>query len=181
MKYCSKCGSGLADEAVVCNKCGCAPERIQQIVDSQEYEPQEKKKSMHGCLKAFLIVVGIAVIIMIIGIASTAGDSDYSSSDTGGSSQSSSDNKPNLEVYDETKCVREGYGLVYIVGGVKNNSDKTYGYVQVSFNLYDKSGNQIGTAMDNTNYLGPGKIWKFKALCFEDNFATYKLVDVTGW
>ena len=28
MKYCTKCGSEIADEAVVCPKCGCAVDNV---------------------------------------------------------------------------------------------------------------------------------------------------------
>lgn len=69
----------------------------------------------------------------------------------------------------------------YIVGTVKNNSKKTYSYVQIQFNLYDASGAQVGSTMANVNNLEPGGLWKFKALILEDATASYKLLDITGW
>lgn len=73
-------------------------------------------------------------------------------------------------------------GMGYIEGEIKNNTDKNYSYVQVTFNLYDDSGAQTGTAMDNINNLEANGVWKYKAVAFSANGATkYKLVEITGW
>jgi len=69
----------------------------------------------------------------------------------------------------------------WVEGTVVNNSSRTYGYVQVEISLYDSSGNQVGSAMDNTNNLGPGETWKFKALILEDDATKYRVVDVSGF
>jgi len=70
----------------------------------------------------------------------------------------------------------------YIVGSIKNNTSHKYNYVQITFILLDKDKNQIGTAMDNVNYLEPGRTWKFKALVYDDSdFAYFKLGDISGW
>lgn len=55
MKYCSKCGNELMDEAVICPKCGCP-------VDT----PVVPKKKKRG-VKIALIVVGILVVLSIVG------------------------------------------------------------------------------------------------------------------
>lgn len=55
-----------------------------------------------------------------------------------------------------------GYGY-YIEGIVTNNTDKDYSYVQITFTCYDKDGNNLGTAMDNTNNLLGNQTWKYKA------------------
>ena len=60
-------------------------------------------------------------------------------------------NAPDLEVL-QAKSVSNGYSK-YIIGMVKNNTDKTYSYVQISFNLYDDSGAQVGSSIDNINNL----------------------------
>ncbi len=52
----------------------------------------------------------------------------------------------------------------YIEGTVDNKSDKDYSYVQIEFVCYDKDGNNVGTALDNTNNLLAGETWKFKAI-----------------
>ncbi|MDD5546873.1 MAG: FxLYD domain-containing protein [Candidatus Omnitrophica bacterium] len=62
-----------------------------------------------------------------------------------------------------------------IAGKVKNNSNKRYSYVQIEFNLYDKDGNHVGTALDSINNLEPNSIWKFQAVPLMSGTA-----DVTG-
>ena len=86
---------------------------------------------------------------------------------------------PGLEVVEHS--IQKDQYSTYIVGTVKNNSSKQYGYAQIEFNLYDASGAQVGSAMANINNLEPNGTWKFKALAFEDDFKTYKIKDVTGF
>lgn len=73
------------------------------------------------------------------------------------------------------------YGNRYIVGTVKNNTNKQYSYVQIEFNLYDKSGAQVGSTMDNINNLEPQGTWKFEAIVMEDKATQAKLKGVSGW
>jgi len=68
-----------------------------------------------------------------------------------------------------------------VVGTVKNNTDKEYSYVQVEINLYDDSGAQVGSTLDNTNNLEPGGTWKFKAVIMEDNATKYRIKDISGF
>ncbi|MEF9969939.1 MAG: FxLYD domain-containing protein [Ruthenibacterium sp.] len=72
---------------------------------------------------------------------------------------------------------------MYIKGIVKNNSGKDCTYVQITFTLYDKDGNQIGTALDNINNLEKDGTWKFKAMALaeEGEIANYKLTEITGF
>ena len=58
MKYCSKCGNELFDEAVVCPKCGCATE--------QSAKKQQKQANPNAAKGAALIVAGILVIVLFI-------------------------------------------------------------------------------------------------------------------
>jgi hypothetical protein len=68
----------------------------------------------------------------------------------------------------------------YIGGTIKSNTDKTYSYVQVTINLYDASGAQIGSTVANTNNLEPYGTWKYKAPVFYKDVATYKVMTVTA-
>lgn len=80
------------------------------------------------------------------------------------------------------KKTTDQYGTIYIEGEVKNNSDKTYSYAQITFNLYDADGAQLGSAMDNINNLEPNGTWKYKALAYStEDIATYKFIEITGW
>lgn len=80
-----------------------------------------------------------------------------------------------------TTTKSDGYGFsTYISGVVKNNTSKKYSYVQITFALFDKDGNKVGTALANVNSLDAGETWKFEALALKD-FSTYKLDEITGW
>lgn len=68
-----------------------------------------------------------------------------------------------------------------IVGTIVNNSDHTYGYAQIEINLYDSSGAQVGSAMDNINNLEPHGRWKFSAVVFNQNTATYKVKGISAY
>lgn len=89
-------------------------------------------------------------------------------------------NKPDLELVSyENKT--EQYGSRYVVGIVKNNTESTYGYVQIDISMFDKDGNLLGSTLDNVNDLGPGGTWKFKALIYDDDCTNYKITDVSGF
>lgn len=80
----------------------------------------------------------------------------------------------------ELNAVNENYSS-YIIGSLKNTTSKTYSYAQVTFNLYDADGAQIGTTLDNINNWEPGGLWKFKAIILEQDVASYKLVKVQAF
>lgn len=148
--------------------------------------------------KTILIICAILAFFFIVGTLTE--DTNTTSSKTEANEQQStndeiveSDNseeeeeqpideeeiKEDLELL-EIDCEVDGYNR-YIIGTIKNNTKNTYIYVQVSFNLYDKSGAQIGSTMDNINNLEPGGTWKFKALILEDDAVKFKLADITAF
>lgn len=86
-------------------------------------------------------------------------------------------NRPDLEVLSHS-TESDGY-LRYIVGEIRNNTDKTYSYVQVEIGLYNGE-SLVGSTLDNVNNLEPGQVWQFKALVYEDNATSYKITDVSG-
>ena len=92
------------------------------------------------------------------------------------------------ELVDATVSVKYTAGLgdyVTVTGTLKNNSKKNYSYCSITFNIYDKNGTKIGQCLDNTNYLGSGETWQFKAQSFEwfNSGGTYtaKCVDITAF
>jgi hypothetical protein len=90
--------------------------------------------------------------------------------------------RPNFEFVESTHYVDGGYGFGYIVGTIRNNTSRKYRYVQISFSLYDKSGNKIGTTFDVIDELGPGETWRFKAPVINgDELYDYKLDEITAW
>jgi len=83
------------------------------------------------------------------------------------------------------KASKDEFGIgLYIEGNIKNNTNRKYTYVQVTFNLYDKDGLQLGTAMANINYLEPNGTWKYKAIGLISDASevdSCKLVEITGF
>ena len=71
------------------------------------------------------------------------------------------------------------YEIRYVSGVIKNNTNKKYSYVQVEINLYDGSGAQVGSTLDNINNLEPGGTWKFKAIVIEDEATEAKVAGIT--
>lgn len=87
-------------------------------------------------------------------------------------------NRPDLEVIsagDES----DGY-FRYVVGEIRNNSAKSYSYVQVEIGLY-QGDNLVGSTLDNVNNLEPGQTWHFKALVTDNTSDNYKITNITGF
>lgn len=61
------------------------------------------------------------------------------------------------------------YYTYYIEGTVTNNRSRNYSYVQIEFVCYDFNGNNIGTAVDNTNNLLANETWLYKAMLLSSN------------
>jgi hypothetical protein len=69
----------------------------------------------------------------------------------------------------------------HITGVVRNNTARTYSYVQIEFTLHDESGRQVGSTFTNVNNLGPYSEWRFRAFVFEGDATRARFVRVTGW
>ena len=56
-------------------------------------------------------------------------------------------------------------------------------YCQIEFICYDKDGNNLGTAIDNTNNLLGYQTWQFKAMgLFTDSKTDHcDFHEITGW
>lgn len=125
-----------------------------------------------GCLS----LVAIFVVLSVIGSMVTG-----STHPAPASTADSPDAKPDLDVESfEWSHGDDDSDLRYLKGVVVNNTDNTYSYVQVEFNLYDKDGNQVGSTFTNVNNLEPHGKWKFQALVSEDNATKARLKGVNG-
>jgi len=120
----------------------------------------------------------LLVLCLFFAVLSAGCGSSTKVDSTGTSSGTTS--KDDLQLI-ESHTEAGQYGMKYIVGQVKNNGGKTFGYVQVTINLYDSSGAQVGSTMDNVNNLEPGGIWKFKAMWLKEDATTYKIKEITGF
>jgi len=73
-----------------------------------------------------------------------------------------------LETYDKSLYI-EGYKgsydeTYYINGTLKSNEVEKQDFVVIRFNLYDKKGNVLGTAIAGINNVEKDKEYKFKAM-----------------
>lgn len=142
-----------------CKECGA------EISKSAKTCPKCGKKQKSSLLRGLL---GVFILIIGIGIIASGGDTTNS-------------NEEKFTLLSDKKIV-DSIGTTYIEGEIKNNTDKTYSYVQVTFNLYDENGAQLGTAIDNINNLEPNGTWKYKAMgLVTEKVSTYKFVEITGW
>lgn len=65
MKYCSKCGKELFDEAVICPGCGCPTEVLHSPIAAKPSKKplSKKKKAIIGIAIAFAVVLLIALLL----------------------------------------------------------------------------------------------------------------------
>ena len=131
-----------------------------------------------------MIIIGI--IILGIALANIGGNkSEQASLDSskpiGGNEQNTTteSKKPDLELL-SAESKNGDYGTRYMVGKVKNNSNKEYSYVQVEINLY-KGTTIVGSTLANVNNLGAGETWEFQAVNLEDDADSFKVKDITGF
>lgn len=145
----------------------------------------KKKGSCGGCLAsvfaAFFVLAVIGGIVGGVtskntGATNTAKETENSVEETASEEESKAKAKLEVLSYDS---VSEKYTR-YVVGEIKNNTDKSYSYVQVSINLYNDDV-LVGSTLANVNNLGPGEVWSFKAPILYDNCNKFKIEEVTGF
>jgi hypothetical protein len=72
-------------------------------------------------------------------------------------------------------------GVVHIEGKVRNNTAKTYSYVQITFDVYNNVDDKAGNAVANVAGLAPGQTWAFDAISFAKGADRFTLRNVTGF
>lgn len=122
----------------------------------------------------------LILFVVVIAIAGSQGGTTTTGSNTTSSTEQKQTQAQEKFSLVDSEGSYDGFAY-YVNGTIKNNTDKQYSYVQVTFNLYDASGTQIGTAMANINNLEGNGTWKFKAIGGTQNAASYKLAEITGW
>lgn len=136
------------------------------------------------------IVLGIIVVLVIVGAVSSMGgnSTDSSASDSAKPAETTrqaEEQKEPQEPYtiaDEAEDTSNQF-TYKITGTLTNNTDKEKSYIQIEYVLYDADGNQVGTALANTNHLKAGGSWKFEALVTvsPDQVASWERSDVSGF
>ena len=126
LKKCKECGEEISSSASKCPKCGKKQNGVQAVISF------------------------ILTIIILVAIVGTFGDNNSKLMNTG----TNPDSQEKFTLEEGHIGSTDEYGIRYkIEGTIKNNTDKQYSYVQVTFNLYDKDGAQIGSALANINNL----------------------------
>jgi hypothetical protein len=72
-------------------------------------------------------------------------------------------------------------GTRMLTGIVKNPTNRQFRYVEVEFNLYNKSGSQVGTTIATMNNLEPGGVWTFEAPISQTDVMEAQLKNVTSF
>ena len=117
------------------------------------------------------IVIAVIVFFVLIGLFSDS---------------NSENNIPEEEKFtiSDVKAYSDDSGFAYYIEGiVKNNTDKDYNYIQITYNVYDKDDNNLGTCLDNNSNLKSGETWKFKTMCSgsPDEIVRYELDEITSY
>ena len=151
------------------------------------------KKSGRGLAIASTVVNVVAVAIVLAtqsaysaaideAVSGTVQTSDETSVAAPAAGETTSAESADKYSIDGEELTGDAYSCK-ISGVYTNKAGKDLNYVQVSYNLFDADGNQIGTALANTNNLADGGTWKFEAFgsAAVDEVASYKIGDVTGF
>lgn len=82
-------------------------------------------------------------------------------------------------IMDTVKLERNSPRHVIITGIVENRRQREIRYAQITFSVYDRDGNKVGTALANISRLEPEERWRFEASYFGDDYARYEFSDLT--
>ncbi len=163
MKKCKECGTEVSSQGI-CPKCG---------------KDQRNFFMKHKVLTFILCIIVLGSVVGVTGGKNNTINNSIQTSTT------IKEQKEKFTLQEGHKGSTDKYGMSYTIeGSIKNNTDKKYSYVQVTFNLYDADGAQIGSALANINNLEAEGLWKFKAIGSLGNgksVASYKLMEITGW
>lgn len=132
------------------------------------------------------VVVNVLAVVIVLGTQSmyAAAIDDATASLTSNDAAATLDATAAADKYSITDEAMDGDAYSTKISGIlTNNTNDQLSYVQVSYNLFDADGNQIGTALANTNNLDADGTWKFEAtgMTAVDKVASYKLGDVSGF
>jgi hypothetical protein len=73
----------------------------------------------------------------------------------------------------------KGSSLIYAIGTLSNPSDRQRFGVKLQFDLYDDTGQKVGTAKDYQSVIEPKGQWKFRALVMISKATSAKVASVT--
>lgn len=181
--FCKKCGAQMSKKSKFCPGCG-----------------KRNKKPVYA--RAWFIVlmtiVAILILMIVIALNTPGGKAGLETGLNGGSysdavkqyestlspsPQSSQAAKADFTFVSGPTAAPNSFSYD-ISGIIKNSTKHDYTSVSVSFTLYDKAGNNIGSAFDTASNLKSGDTWKFKAMGLVDDVdevARFELDEISGW
>ena len=109
----------------ICKDCGT------EVSKSAKTCPKCGKKLKHTGLR---IILGVIILILGICLLTSGGSNN--------TTLTSNQQQEKFSLISDNKAT-DAIGTTYIEGEIKNNTNKTYSYVQVTFNLYDANGAQF--------------------------------------
>lgn len=175
-KQCSICGAEIAANAKVCPQCG-----------------GKNKKPVYK--RGWFIALIIIVLLLGIGMSGDDDSSDVQKPASTTQQTESQGGTADAEKEQEAEAANiiDGFEILgdftyeydnyfyYIKGKVKNCKGRDLSYAQISFNLYDKDGAQIGTAFDNISGIKEDGVWKFEAMILEDDVDSWEFDSIDSW
>lgn len=172
MPACLSCGA-KSGNSKFCPACGATLQAISAASGSASTK-KESERTAIGCLSVFLIG-GLLWVFGSNHQPSPAPEPPPVAKKA--DSPPPEPQKPDLEILSQHGSGDES--SIKITGKIRNNTSKSYSYAEVTFTLYDREGNQVGTAMANINNLEPSATWKYEAIGM-GNVARFKVSEITG-
>lgn len=173
LKTCKECGAEVSNSAKECPQCG-----VQNPAGSFSGMGCGKQ----GCLVTVVLVFGLYFLGSMADEGTDVSTTGTSASDEPSATYSeppARSSEPDLELLGSDSETGE-LGTRYVTGRVKNNTSRTCSYAQVSINLYNSGGTQVGSTMDNVTNLDPGGVWEFKAVITSEDATRFKVAEVSG-
>lgn len=159
MKKCKYCKSEMDLQAKVCPNC--------------------RRKQSNVTRNIILGVVGFILFwAFVLTITDSSPVSNNNNTNNSGQNANTNTQQEKFSVIEHSTKNDEYW--TYIIGTIKNNTNKNYSYVQIEINLYDADGNLVDSTFDNVNNLEANGTWKFEAMATNE-FTTYKIKDIIGW
>ena len=163
MKKCKYCQSEIDNKAKICPNC-------------------RKKQGLPKWV-IFLIVIFVFIVV----VSTTSGSKETKDNENNTINDVINDYVESEKKEKFSYTIDSSYSdsfSYYIEGTVTNNKDKDYSYVSIEFVCYDANGNNLGTAMDNTNNLLGNETWKYKAMGLftsDEKVDHCNFQEVSGW
>ncbi len=200
--YCLSCAEEIPPTATICPECGAEinPDNVQKsdtrykplrvsppgINKSLKLEPpgmDEENTTRRNLLVFFLYVA--AMTVTVVPAVATFLQDENSAAESGGESYPSAfyyDSSTGIVIEDNVTDELDPIGSLYIRGTARNESGQDYDYVEITWDVLDRSGAKITDAIANVSGLDDGQRWRYEALAVSaDNADSYSLGEITAY